>query len=590
MVKRILLLVITAFAGYTLAAQSPAAFQYQAVVRNSAGEVLPEQSVAFRLSILQGEIEGESVYTETHDEGVTTNQFGVISLEIGKGQSSESFSDINWSEGPYFLKIELDIEGGTEYQHIGTNQLLSVPFSMYAEKAGSVGIVKAAEGHDSEEPVFQVQNKDGEVIFAVYESGVVINIDEDSPKGSRAGFAVGGFSSQKENEVTDFLVVERDSVMIFIEDDPAKGSRAGFAVGGFSSQKQETSREFMSLNPESFFIWLDQDVAEQKGSRGGFAVGGFTNQKQEEGTTDFLRVTADSTRLWFDDSPAKGSRAGFAVGGFSSQKSGDSTHYLNITPGSSNIFIDTDYTKSDPFGGFAITGFDNAGELRNLLRVTRDTTFIATTVNATKDIDVEGNINLGGTVEELTFIDERNGRKYRWIQIGNQIWMADNLRYGEAGVKVYNDDTALGDVYGFLYPWEVASGGTASDAEPSGVKGICPAGWHLPSEAEWTEMIDYLGDQVAGTKMKSREIWDGTNESRFDARPGGYGSYDEYDDMYYYNDLGNSTGFWTSTQSEPEGIVNHYVLLQTVNDGVNIEYAWDSPQNFELRYVRCIKD
>ncbi|TVR75164.1 MAG: hypothetical protein EA408_00980 [Marinilabiliales bacterium] len=595
--KHLLLYAIAALAVQVLTAQSPAAFQYQAVVRNSAGEALMNKSVSFRMSILQGDAEGEAVYTETHDQGTMTSPFGMVTLEIGSGQSTGSLSEVDWSAGPYFLKTELDTEGGANFIHTGTTQLLSVPYSMYAERAGSVSVVRAPETHDSEEPVFQVQNRNGDVLFAVYESGVVVNIDEDSPKGSRAGFAVGGFSSQKDEPLTDYFTVERDNVNIYLDDDPTKGTRGGFAVGGFTSQKQGMEQDFMLLTPDNMFIWLDMDMAEAKGTRGGFAVGGFSRQKQGmddmngmSGTVDYLRVTPDSTRLWFDDSSGKGTRGGFAVGGFTSQKTGETQSYLSVTPQSSGFFIEAPETKPDPFGGFSISGLDTAGELRNLLQVTRDTTYIATTLRARRSLEVDGDINIGGTVGERTFIDERDGNEYRWVQIGNQIWMADNLRY-EPGSKVYNDDTAFAEIYGFLYPWSTASNDTPSDENPSRVRGICPAGWHLPSESEWQEMANYLrGAGVAGEKLKSSRLWDGTNESRFDARPGGYGWYSDYDYGYSYSGEGNMTGFWTTTQSEPEGTANHYMRLQEGDTGITAQYSWDSPGDYQLHYVRCVKD
>lgn len=595
MTKRLLIFLVVLSTGYLLVGQTPTAFQYQAVVRNSAGEVLAEQPVAFRINILHGDLEGESVYTEIHDNDIVTNQFGVVVLEIGNGESSDSWTGIKWADGPYFLKIEVDSEGGSDYIHAGTSQLLSVPYANYAGEAGAVKLVRAEADHDAEEPVFQVQNRDGQVIFAVYETGVVINIDEEAPKGSRAGFAVGGFSAQKDDVITDYLTVHRDSVRIFLEDDPAKGSRGGFAVGGFSSQKQEISQDFMLLTPENFFIWLDQDMAMEKGSRGGFAVGGFSRQKKDDmmgiGTIDYLRITPDSIRMWFDDSAGKGSRAGFAVGGFSAQKSGDTIPYFSIAPDKTSIFINQTGKGDDPFNGFTVGGFDEAGAFRDFLYVTRNNTYVNNTLNAASNILVEGNLSLGGVVDEPTFVDERNDRAYKWVQIGNQIWMAENLRYGP-GAKVYDDNSELGVEYGFLYSWEIASGGTSSDANPSGVQGVCPAGWHLPSIAEWEELFTYLGgSEIAGEKMKSKDFWDGTNESRFSAKPGGYGVYDNYmGENYYYNDLGNSTGIWTSTQTEPEGIVNHYVSLGTENSTVNIQNAGDGPDYYELRYVRCVKD
>lgn len=117
-------------------AQVPQGFNYQAVIRNSSGELITEQDVSVRISILQGSTTGSPVYTETHS--VQTNTFGLINLVIGQGESSDDFSTVDWSNNPYYLKIELDVNGSTDYVYFGTSQLLSVPYAMYAEETGNV--------------------------------------------------------------------------------------------------------------------------------------------------------------------------------------------------------------------------------------------------------------------------------------------------------------------------------------------------------------------------------------------------------------------------------------------------------------------
>lgn len=118
-----------------LPAQTPEGFTYQAVARDASGEILANRSVGMRISILQGSVSGTSVYSETHAE--TTNAFGLINLEIGSGTTSDSFSSIDWSLGSYYVKIEMDINGGTSYTEFGTSQLLSVPYALHAKTAGN---------------------------------------------------------------------------------------------------------------------------------------------------------------------------------------------------------------------------------------------------------------------------------------------------------------------------------------------------------------------------------------------------------------------------------------------------------------------
>ncbi len=135
--KRLLLLflVILITTGIT-SAQSPDMFNYQAVARDDQGNVLSNQDVGIKISILQGSASGTVVYAEEHTK--TTNEQGLVNLMIGDGSVlSGTFSNIDWSSGPYFVKVGLDETGGTSYSTMGTSQLLSVPYAKYAESSAN---------------------------------------------------------------------------------------------------------------------------------------------------------------------------------------------------------------------------------------------------------------------------------------------------------------------------------------------------------------------------------------------------------------------------------------------------------------------
>ncbi|MBR7034864.1 MAG: hypothetical protein IKI25_03780, partial [Bacteroidales bacterium] len=117
-------------------AQVPQKMSYQAVVRGSDNNLVTNSEVSVRVSILQGSVDGEAVYTETHS--AMTNANGLLTIEIGDGTSSDDFTTINWANGPFFVKTETDVNGGNEYDIIGVSQLLSVPYAMYAQTAGNV--------------------------------------------------------------------------------------------------------------------------------------------------------------------------------------------------------------------------------------------------------------------------------------------------------------------------------------------------------------------------------------------------------------------------------------------------------------------
>ena len=116
-----------------MVAQTPQSFRYQAVARDNSGNVLNNQPVNCRISILSGSISGAVTYSEIH-KGLSTNAFGLVELEIGKSTPvTGTFSSINWGNNSYFVKIEMDPAGGVDYQVLSTSQLLSVPYALYAK-------------------------------------------------------------------------------------------------------------------------------------------------------------------------------------------------------------------------------------------------------------------------------------------------------------------------------------------------------------------------------------------------------------------------------------------------------------------------
>ncbi len=120
----------------TLYGQVPGAINYQAIARDAGGNLLRNQVVSFRLSIIQGAPSGTSVYCETHL--MTTNEFGLATLAIGGGTIvSGNFSTIIWGDGSYYLQTEMDPAGGSSWSLMGTSQFLSVPYAKYASTSGN---------------------------------------------------------------------------------------------------------------------------------------------------------------------------------------------------------------------------------------------------------------------------------------------------------------------------------------------------------------------------------------------------------------------------------------------------------------------
>ena len=119
------------FACLSLYGQVSQGFNYQAVARDASGEILSGQDVGLQIDILQGSGEGEAVYREVFFP--LTNEFGLINIVVGNGSVLHgSFEEIDWSQGPYFIQIHIDPDGGSNFIEMGTSQLLSVPYALHA--------------------------------------------------------------------------------------------------------------------------------------------------------------------------------------------------------------------------------------------------------------------------------------------------------------------------------------------------------------------------------------------------------------------------------------------------------------------------
>jgi len=176
-----------------------------------------------------------------------------------------------------------------------------------------------------------------------------------------------------------------------------------------------------------------------------------------------------------------------------------------------------------------------------------------------------------------TFTDSRDGKKYEYVKIGSQMWMAENLDYEAEGSKRCEDyPPGAYSIYGRLYDWNTA------------IK-ACPSGWHLPSNEEWQTLVDFVGGvEVAGKKLKSRNGWNfdeakekgfnGTDEYGFSAQPGGCG--DSTGNILY---IGFS-GYWWSSEYDSDSA---YCL--------NMDYdSEDTPLYIycksDFLSVRCLKN
>ena len=192
---------------------------------------------------------------------------------------------------------------------------------------------------------------------------------------------------------------------------------------------------------------------------------------------------------------------------------------------------------------------------------------------------------------------EYEGQIYKTVVIGEQIWMAENLNYElPSGSKCYDEDPANCETYGRLYSWAVAMNlpescntSLCADKIDEPHRGICPEGWHIPSDEEWGVLVEYAGgSSTAGTKLKSSTGWNphdgvptGTDNFGFSALPGGYGG--SGGDFYNVGNL----GYWWSASE----FGYYYAYLR----GMNYSYQsvgryYSSYFKTQLQGVRCLRD
>lgn len=210
-----------------------------------------------------------------------------------------------------------------------------------------------------------------------------------------------------------------------------------------------------------------------------------------------------------------------------------------------------------------------------------------------------------------TFTDTRDGNTYDWVKIGDQVWMAENLKYlpsvnkvadgseDAAGSYYYVYDYDGTDVnaakatsnyatYGVLYNWTaaMANSSSSSTANPSGIQGACPTGWHLPSDAEWTQLTTYVGTSDTGGRLKEigTTHWTSpntgaTNETGFTALPGGYRLGNGT-----FGNVGQNGDWWSATELNAT-----YAWLRYISNYLSSVSRSNSSKELGVS-VRCVRD
>ncbi|OFX43009.1 MAG: hypothetical protein A2046_08780 [Bacteroidetes bacterium GWA2_30_7] len=460
---------------------------------------------------------------------------------------------------------------------------------------------------DGNESIFAVVNSNGDTLFAVYPEGTRIFINDSPSKasGNKGGFAVGGFSPAKGTLTNEYLRVTPDSVRVYVpENNPAKasGSKGGFAVGGFSPAK---------TTPDSAYYMFSE--------REGFRVTFLTKTERDSivnpAKSSIIFNTSDSCLQIF---------LGYWESIWCTSLNCIAPVVLSnpitttaIAPGNATFIATFAGTRINYYwqesidGGTTWHALGDGGTSPHYEGANNDT-LVITSITTNQDqymyrcyaYNTCGNATTNSATLNscgAQLVDIRDGQSYNTILIGSQCWMAENLDIGlliEANQEnnaviekyCYDDDTVNCNLYGGLYTWnEMMEYGTSDNGNPGTTQGVCPTGWHLPTQSEWDELVALLGGTtVAGGKMKEAGLihWytpntGGFNQSGFTARGGGYRI-----GMWNFTYLHLDGRFWSSTEWDSNS--GKYYLLKYNNDDISVNPQSD--KDGRAFSVRCIKD
>jgi len=471
---------------------------FQKVIRNNFGKIHANKEVGVRLTIIKKTPADSIVYFESQVK--VTNKNGLLTYTIC--ESDCAFKMLDWTKGPFYLKTEFDINGGTNYEFSELIELVSVPYAFQAKHADSSNVANS------------------------------VDLIAD-------GTRFGDMNYWDGTKWVPISIGSQGQTLTFCEGKPAwvYGDACPGAVA--------------SLN-----------------CSGAINNGTLTQKSNSTGVSTLIPYTGGNGRSF------EGKEI-YSIGVFGLKATLTAGTFAN---GNGTLLFTI--TGTPLSGGTAWFGIEIGGYKCSFSR------------------NVEA-LPTSGYGQNISDID---GNTYKTVYIGSQQWMAENLKttkYNDGTVipqlaeiskwktdtsgawSIYNNDVANNIKHGKLYNWFVVNKINTMK------KNVCPAGWHVPENIEWYDLVYYLGGtQIAGGKMKEVGTlnWttpnaNATNSSLFTALPSGKRSSDAS-----FTALTTGTSFWTASE---DGLTTAFNKNLGYNNGLIFESSSSNKSGYS---IRCIKD
>jgi uncharacterized protein (TIGR02145 family) len=547
-------------------AQAPQKFSYQSVIRNASNQLIGNQVIGLKVSILQGSPTGNSVFSELH--APVTNSNGLITIEIGGGLPlTGNISSIDWANGPFFIQTETDIDGGNNYTITATSQLMSVPYALYALNSGSS--IPGPQGEQG--PIGQTgpsgpQGEQGPIGL----TGPAGSQGLTGAQGSQGPIGLTGATGPQGLTGAIGPQGEQGSIGLTGPAGPQGPTGLNGTTGAVGPQGLTGA-----IGPQGpIGLTGPAGATGVNGSNGKNSLVKTTNEPagatcETGGVKMEYGIDANSNGT-LDLSEVNNALTKYVCNGLQGEPATDDQQ-LSVSQLGDTLFL--------AGGGFIIMpGISGANGVNGQSGVTNHTCGAPLVHNPVL------------TYNTVTDID---GNIYKTINIGNQNWMAENLK-----VTHYNNGDIIPEIDENSTWFSLNSGACSGDWNSikyipvnecpfgkfyngfvvSDYRNACPVGWHVPTESNWIELFTYLGGiNVSAFKLKARGTyyWTQATESSVYNNSSGFSALAEN---------ASSANYWISNvMNEPT--LKAIVLGNTGNVGISEGVE----KNLGLS-IRCIMD